>query len=65
MQALVKVRVCKDCAVKLNWKKEQKLIKLEKALAKHASKRPRSDSPSATSPAGALASSQVCTRFQT
>jgi len=33
------VRVCAGCAVKLNWRKERKLRKLEKALHKHAGKR--------------------------
>ena len=42
MQALVKVRVCPDCAVKLNWHKEQHLKVIKKLVAKSEKRRERS-----------------------
>ena len=36
LQALVKVRVCPDCAVKLNWKKQKEIQKLSKLVSRSA-----------------------------
>lgn len=71
-EALVKVRVCPSCAIKLNWKKEKQLRKLEKALHalsgkrkgaaddsdRSADKRPKAAAPGATLPSAYPARSQ-------
>ena len=51
VQALVKVRVCEDCAPKLYWKKTKELKKLAKIVVAHTSD---AASPAAVAADGAM-----------